>query len=597
MFQPTQQIAYPQNHFTVLQAPQTNLDKPYTRTGKDQDWFFFMATKIVSFLGLLCVILSVIWVSTMLFVDNKYRSGYQTTTFLTSTDKYNIDSWQVQAQSWSEISKSNTPADNKFNHYFECWYAAGIVNDRCNNNTINEYKTCVNSKFSTQLTLCANTNNPDYISPSLNTYTQCINNQLKPSRESINGLKVCLRTNIWPLYESPENVDSWYFLGSYNWMTFLSIGFALFSCFVLYTGGFVLYAENPQIDRTTNMPKGNGPLSYSITAVCAGFSLIFFAYFLMNAYRLSNNNAFGSNYPLSNSVATNNVILPATLIVFVYFLTEFLEMWAPYMNTKKDKDLPEQQAMLQSQVMIMTPQGPMLQSHNHLPHTYFNPNKDGKRNQEQQQWYGLMTTYYPALTLAWADAYMLDPIIALGVIGATHQLSTALAYQLFLAIFTYRLAHTSVARLLYAGYITNPDESPSKFNLGGGNNNIVYSIRMQAMFMHLSAAVALVMVWYILTNSNIMLSEFSLIYAMLFLWYLIPEAIRLISHIAVAFKQLGGSDRYVLITCSYIVWIWDVIVRLVFIMIIIWGANTISGTQNFITDRMQNITDTITYMS
>jgi hypothetical protein len=36
-------------------------------------------------------------------------------------------------------------------------------------------------------------------------------------------------------------------------------------------------------------------------------------------------------------------------------------------------------------------------------------------------WKESMTAYFPALTLSWADAYMIDPVIAIGLIGATQQ--------------------------------------------------------------------------------------------------------------------------------------------------------------------------------
>lgn len=593
MFNPFQNTLHPQAQYSVIMQATPGYKGIKNRENKDQDWFFYMATRLVSFLGILCVIMSIVWVSTVMFVDNKNRLGYETTTFYTTIDRNNIDSWQVQTQSWSDISKSNIAVDNQFNHYFECWFAAGVAADRCANTTINSYKTCINSRFATELALCSSTNNADQIAPTLNSYSQCINNKLLPTRESINGLKICLRTSMWPLFESPENVDSWQFLGSYNWMTLLSIGFALFSCFVLYTGGFVMYAENLEIDSKTNEPKGNSPLSYSITGVCAGFSLIFLVYFLLNAYRLSDSNAMGSTYPFPNSVATNNVMIPATLLVFVYFVLEFLEAWHPYDETTKKKGVAgDAQMPAEVAQLMMAANGQILQKH--MPRQYFNPTKDSSTD---PQWYGVMTTYYPALTLAWADAYMLDPIIALGVIGATHQISTAMAYQVFLAILTYRLAHTSVARLLYAGYIVNPDENPDKFASPDRQRNVIYSIRMQAMFMHLAASFALIMLWYILTNTNSMISEYSLIYSMLFLWYLIPETIRLIAHVTVASKGLTASDRYVLITCNYIVWIWDVLIRFIFVMIIIWGATTIYATQGFITERLQNITETIAYMN
>lgn len=60
-----------------------------------QHWFYYFVTKITSVLGLIAVIMSIVWCSIALFDDKSVRKVYQTTTFLTSVDKTNIDSWQV----------------------------------------------------------------------------------------------------------------------------------------------------------------------------------------------------------------------------------------------------------------------------------------------------------------------------------------------------------------------------------------------------------------------------------------------------------------------------------------------------------------------
>jgi hypothetical protein len=199
--------------------------------------------------------------------------------------------------------------------------------------------------------------------------------------------------------------------------------------------------------------------------------------------------------------------------------------------------------------------------------------------------------------MAWADGYMLDPILVVGVLGATHQLNNAVLYQIFMAVFTYRMALTSVARFMYEGYIKNPDEGPNKFSAekGTGTRDELYAIRMQAMFMQLSGTVSLVMLWWILTNDNMLIAEYTMVYLMLYLWFIVPELIRLVSHVIVAFQALGKSDKFVLMTSNYVLWIWDVLVRMIFIIIIMWGAETIPGTQYFVATRLQNITDTMAF--
>lgn len=557
---------------------------------KGSNYFFYVASRFASLLGILVVVMSIVWVSMILFTDKSIRNVYQTTAFTTTVDRDNADAWQVLAMSWSDLSKPNPTTDVQFDHYYECWWAAGVRNDLCPNTTVNDYKQCINAKFSTQMTTCLGSNDPTQIVLSMNDYTRCINTAMQPTRQSMNALKICLRTDMWPLYEYAETVDTWVFLGSFNWAVFLTIGFALFSCFVMYTGGFVMNSEALDVTKPGE-PAKNGPLSYTVTMACAIFSLLFFIYFLVNAYRLPNTSVMGSSYPFPNSVATNTIMIPATLIVFIYFVMELLQMWDPPEFLKKyGLGLP---------TVGFGPNGQLLQAHN-MPNRYgyiHDTNANTIPIQNHKDWKYTLTAYYPALTLTWADAYLLDPVIAIGLLGATHQCTSTTLYQVFLALFTYRLAHTSVARFMYEGYIYNPDESNEKFSNSGTPRKELYAIRMQAMFMHLSALCALIMAYNILTNPYLVVSEFLMVYTMIYLWFVVPEIIRLIAHIIVAFKALSAPDKNVLLIANYFVWIWDVIVRFVYICIIIWGANNIAGSQNYLDTRLQNITNTILYMN
>lgn len=573
-------------------------------------WFFWFATRILSLLGIICIVFSIVWTSMVFFNDSDYRPVYATSTYLLNNDLKNPESWQIIPQStWSDLSKPNPTTDAQYNHYFECWHAAGVGWAQCNNASVSDYKTCIRGKYSTLLDTCATTTSTWEISPSLNGYVNCVAAGIPLSRTSYNGLEVCLRTNTWPLYEAPQDVDSWYFLGFYNWMLVLIVGFGLFSCFVLYTGGFVIMAEDLDYDA-----RGlrNGPLSYGVTGVCGLFSLLFLIYFLAQAYRVDGTLEPTGTYRLPGSIATNTVLLPATLIVFAYFTIEMLELWfGPSIGwfkgvldyASRTLNGPRSQ---EEMLMMQQGQGGVMVGRANFPHT--KPTMMTPKT--------IADYYFPAVTLAWADAYVLDALMVVGTVGATMQVSTATVYQLFLIVFAYRWAHTALARFIYEGYISNPDEKVYYNEKRDARGSVyyegvhkddreapestrkhLYTVRMQAMFMHLAALSCLVTMWYIFSNVNTLLSEFTLVTVMFYLWFAIPEILRFLAHVVVAFQATEQNDKNILVTSNYLIFIWDVVVRLVWIMIIYWGSSQIHGTQTFLRDRLLNVTDTITFMT
>ena len=609
-----------------------NKKKPYRYLKPHEDsirynTLFWALSQIAVMLGLACLVFSIVTTSIVLFWDDYVRSGYETTTFLTTTDKYSSDSWQITTQSWGDLSKPNPTVDTQFNHYFECWWNAQVGWSYCNNASVNDYKTCIQTKFGTQLATCANTSDPNFVSPSLNAYVRCVDNILLPDQQSLNGLKICLRTNPWPLYETPQPVYSWYFLGSYNWATFLILGFGMFSCFVFYASGLITTDEQ----RDEEEYKEHGWMARITTFICALLATLFLIYFLINAFRMQSSSAMGVNYPYPNSLATNTIMFPTALIVFAYFIIEALDMFYPGDDKAKIGNrlrdfgkyayskvyAPQSRAEASATIAYVNAQGqqmmpPELAAHYRPPHMTPPANiRPGGMNMKPEAW--IPVTYYPVLTLVWADAYMLDVVMVMGIIGATQQVSTAIAYQLFITVFAYRFINTALARFMYEGYIYNPDEGMHKLNY---NNNIphvpgfsgtandkdrihdsVYSVRMQALFLQIASLICVIFVWVTLSNTNIMLSEYSLVMVMLYTWFVVPEFIRIIAHFVVAFDSVSATFKSVLINTNYVVWIWDVILRIIFVCLALWGSHTFTGTEYFLTDRLRNMTDTISYMS
>jgi hypothetical protein len=555
-------------------------------TTKQNSFFLFMNMALTG-VGISCFVIAIVAASWTMFRDVHQRQIYQTTTFLTTTDKNYPDSWQILTQTHNKIPSFTTTTDIVFDHYFDCWFAAGVANKVCTNTSVSDYKSCISTNYATLLATCATTNQSSYISPSLNQYVQCVNTGLSLTRQSQNGFEICLRTHPWPLYETPQDVDSEYWLGSFNWMQFLTIGLLLFSCFALYTGDFVFFYENTDpIEKART--AYNGVLALVLSSVGFLVSCIPLIYALISAFRYSDQSTLGNSYPYPSSVATNNVILPAAIFGFVFFGAEIIAYAYQWFMTKNQK--MGYSKMTETQTLI---------GHTDARIPYSSEEQTKKLAEKTAM-------YFPSITTTWADAYLLDIVMFTGIIGSTMQLSTVIAYQVFIALCMYRFCQTSLVRLLYEGYIHKSIESrtnPEHISAPQNNKN-KYCVRQQAVFMHLATIMSLITFVTLLMNSNLMFNEFGMLQLSLWAWFVIPEFLRLALHLIIATSGVkyydedkGGLTETQMILCYYAIWIWDVVIRLITVSVIVWGTSATYGTAAFWDERLINITETIAYMT
>ncbi len=556
-------------------------------TSKQISFFLFMNISLTG-VGISCFVIAIVAASWTMFRDVHQRQIYQTTTFLTTTDKNYPDSWQILTQTHNKIPSFTTTTDIVFDHYFDCWFAAGVANKVCTNTSVSDYKNCISANYATLLATCATTNQSSYISPSLNQYVQCVNTGLSLTRQSQNGFEICLRTHPWPLYETPQDVDSEYWLGSFNWMQFLTVGLLLFSCFALYTGDFVFFYENTDAVEKSRTAY-NGVLALVLSSVGFLVSCIPLIYALISAFRYSDQSTLGNSYPYPSAVATNNVTLPAAIFGFVFFGAEIIAYAYQWFMTKNQKT--EYSKMTEAQALI---------GHTDARISNYTPEQQKKLAENTAM-------YFPSITTTWADAYLLDIVMFTGIIGSTMQLSTVIAYQVFIALCMYRFCQTSLVRLLYEGYIhksiearTNPDYAFQAKNYRDKN----YCVRQQAVFMHLATFMSLLTLIILLMNSNLMFYEFGMLQLSLWAWFLIPETLRFMLHLIIATSGVkyynedkGGLTETQMILCYYAIWIWDVVIRLITVAVIVWGTSATYGTAAFWDERLINITETIAYMT
>lgn len=116
--------------------------------------------------------------------------------------------------------------DEKSDHLYECLWISQQGWSMCNQSaaTVSTYQQCLNANYGTVLTSC-NPSVNTYNWPTANTYANCVNNGMSGgTRQNLNALKSCIKSDLWPLYEVPLDVDTGYFLGAFSWPLFMVTG-------------------------------------------------------------------------------------------------------------------------------------------------------------------------------------------------------------------------------------------------------------------------------------------------------------------------------------------------------------------------------------
>jgi hypothetical protein len=125
-------------------------------------------------------------------------------------------------------------------------------------------------------------------------------------------------------------------------------------------------------------------------------------------------------------------------------------------------------------------------------------------------------------------------------------------------------------------------------------------MRVLALSFQFAAVYALYIICSIVFNSNRMLSEYPNLIALYSLALIVPEAIRVFGNLFLVFF-VKEYDRYVksvyILIAAHFLWMWDIIIRAIFILIFFWGDSGIKGTKPFLVLRLQNVTDTLSYLA
>jgi hypothetical protein len=209
----------------------------------------------------------------------------------------------------------------------------------------------------------------------------------------------------------------------------------------------------------------------------------------------------------------------------------------------------------------------------------------------------LVARYYtPPLLATWADGYIADVLIFLGMAGATQQLTNEQAWNLAVLIGGYRLLNMMISRFMYECFMNNlsltDQVNAAKFkiksvflgNKDSSDEDPHLSTRVMALSTQIAALYLYIGVLFMVFNGNVILSDVPIFRNFVICCFLVPEIIRIALHLYCQFWNTNSkSSSWFILNISMFVWTWDVICRVVFISIVMLQTDrTFQGTREYL---------------
>jgi hypothetical protein len=210
--------------------------------------------------------------------------------------------------------------------------------------------------------------------------------------------------------------------------------------------------------------------------------------------------------------------------------------------------------------------------------------------------------YTSPLLAAWADGYIADAFLFLGMAGATQQLTTDQAWDIFVLITLYRVLNMLMARFMYECFMNNlsltDDVNYQKFNLrptmfgastqsdqaDSAADDPHLSTRVMALSTQIAAIYLLIAILFIVFNGNVALSDVKMFKDFFICCFIVPEILRIGLHV---YCQLFNTHRkassWMLLNVSFFIWIWDVLTRVVFVsLLFLQTDSSVQGTRQYL---------------
>lgn len=564
---------------------------------------------------------------------------YGVITFFATTDTLENKGWPVVTEKANELpaTKNNLwPLDP----YYTCMQAANIGNVSCGTTTpVDVYASCVqnNAPIKAALAVCTGfaSNNQFVGWPTADEFMNClfsspVLNPYVQSRKVRNGFQACMSQAAYPFFEVALNPDSTIFLGSFNWGVLGSLGLMGMSFFAVYTGS----------------PEVSGPVEFGVVSAmhklgsfwAAGVTLISTVMWVISfcLFWYWNNNQY-------NNVTTGLLTFSVLSTLVGYFALEWLDFWGgeytplkvtnPFTVYKRKVDITghrRREAEKEEERRLEIEKARIDEKRREIEKA----KSDAERAQEYRNYYAQRDTnefekkltlevparlslmphedvaeyridennvdsYASPLLAIWADAYVVcDGLLWLGFAGATGQLTTDFAWNMFTLVVVFRVNNANIARLLYECFHADKVEPTAvdTFRLlhSGLTNQVkeaYLDLKVLALALQFANVFFFVALLFVVYNPQQLTGAWwSPFFWFILLGFIIPESIRFVLHV-VCQVYYDSHHGMKLLMVSQFLFLWDLVVRALLFSIVAWGLDNAYqfGTRGFLHSEYQYV--------
>lgn len=566
-----------------------------------------------------------------------------TSTFFSSRQLESNYGWPVATER-SQIGEAvQYPSDRDayaFSHYYECMYTSKMANKVCSQaSSVLDYKACLanNTAASQALSECNALSSSNYVThwPTAEDYTRCLfGHEVMRNTESIrasqNVFRMCLSKTLWPFFETQQTVDTPLLLGSFNWAILIAAALIVMTSFAVYT---VSWFEEGHVKKGEPQLFMRFGIFWSTLSLL--WCLVFFFIFVTVAF--NHTTAFEHNEGVPTTASTMYVTLGLLGFCILYYGGEVFESqyWVYKSHPFKDSaDAPDHYQKFKNRAHEAGKSFAKIFKHKE-PHE--TPQATGPPEDAPLACLRMplqpvhsagfikildadaVAKYYtPPLMSTWADGYIADGCLFLGLAGATGHLTTDQSWNLFTLMTLYRLLNMMIARFMSESFTNNlcydthynnakfriknyslpgvedPSEpsTPRKDDpvkvLHDKNAISVEDIHLDIKVLGLSAQFAAVYVFsalcFIVFNGNIALSDYTLFTGFFVVGFAIPESIRFVTHVICQVRNPSANQvPWMLLNTHFFLWIWDLAARIIVTAMVILGTDSeLEGSRQYL---------------
>lgn len=508
------------------------------------------------------------------------------------------------------FTQADTTKDRsyRFGHFLECMHSARMVDKTCAPELeFPAYAACLtnNSAVVQGLDQCASfpTVGSYYHWPTPEEYLGCLwNNPLlrnsESKRASQNVFRTCVDTTMWPFFEIPQGIDTPVFMGSYNWGLLLVVGFVIMTSFGVYQASPLEQGAFQQGEAVAYTMR----LGLLWSGVALLWNAIFFSIFLAVAFRGSGEfQNYGGLPTTSTTTFVTFLVLGASVLYFFYVVFSHPRITGKFVATSVRGSLGKIVPLLEGMRLHDAESKGRL-----LGATFPKNGPDGDSGYVLSD--AEVAQYYtPPLLATWADSYFADFCIVMGMAGATGQLSTDRAWNLFTFTLIYRILNMVISRCISDAFMNNlrlgdtvntakakifhnPSERFSRDGYSRTQQGTISPYHLNVQVLGLTTQLAAFYLYLgllvLVFDGNFALSDFNLFKTFIIICFLIPEVLRLLLHLVLQLfyniEENAGSVPWFIYNSSFLIWIWDYVARLVFIGIALMGTSDTPGTLEFL---------------